>query len=383
MMLSTERQDPGPDGSALASRTAYELGTPLSLLLGNLELVTEALAALAAQIGPSVRLEQVQEAVRDAKEAARRTRELLGALKRSDAEAPEIQRPLLVDLVAESALRVVRSELRGRAHVVRDYRTRLFVRGSELRLGQVLVNLLVNAAQAIPPGFPEENEVRLAVFSAEPGWVTVTVTDTGLGIAQAVLPRIFEPFFTTKPPGVGTGLGLPIAQQFVTELGGTLQVRSEEGVGTTVELRLPAIETEGEDQMEEHESSDPVIALPHKPRILVVDDEVGVGKVVVRLLVEDYEVVALTRSTEALARLHGGERFDLVIADLAMPELTGVELYQAVLAFAPEQAERFVFVSGAADWIRARQFLESVPNPLLEKPFTPHELRTLVARHLK
>jgi signal transduction histidine kinase len=112
------------------------------------------------------------------------------------------------------------------------------VSASGPRLAQVFVNLMVNAAQAMPEGPADANEIRLSTRASD-GWVEVAVADTGTGIAPEHLDRVFQPFFTTKPEGVGTGLGLPICRDIVQALGGTIAVESALGRGTVFTVRLP------------------------------------------------------------------------------------------------------------------------------------------------
>ncbi len=142
--------------------------------------------------------------------------------------------------VAESALRMAAAELRLIARVEREYEEVLPVAANPTRLVQVLLNLLVNAAQAIPEGNRGENVVRVVVRSGAEGTVALEVHDTGTGMSEAVRAKIFTPFFTTKPVGIGTGLGLSIAKRLVEEMSGTIDVESVVGRGTVVRVQLPA-----------------------------------------------------------------------------------------------------------------------------------------------
>src|SRR5207237_275844 len=150
--------------------------------------------------------------------------------------------PVSVDVRAclESALSLTANQLRPRARVVRALDEVPAVRGSEQRLVQVFVNLLTNAAQALPEGNAEQNRVTVRT-RVEGDFVVAEVSDTGSGIAPDVLPRIFEPFFTTKPAGVGTGLGLSICHGIVQQHGGALEVDSTERTGSTFRVRLPRV----------------------------------------------------------------------------------------------------------------------------------------------
>ncbi len=139
--------------------------------------------------------------------------------------------PVNVGEVLDAALQLVAHDLRRRGRLVRDFAPVPKVEANESRLGQVFVNLLMNALQALPDG-AGDHEVRVRLSAPGDGFVLVEVIDTGEGIPAEVLPRVFDPFFTTKPIGVGTGLGLFICQGIVTSLGGTLDVESEPRGGT-------------------------------------------------------------------------------------------------------------------------------------------------------
>ena len=133
-------------------------------------------------------------------------------------------------------------QLRSRTRLVKEYRDKVLVIGTEPRLGQVFLNLLVNAAEAIPEGHAAENEVRIVVRQAG-GRAIVEISDTGCGIAPGDEDRIFEPFFTTKQ-GVGTGLGLSISHRIVTSAGGTLTCEARPGGGTVFRVALPCAESD-------------------------------------------------------------------------------------------------------------------------------------------
>lgn len=142
----------------------------------------------------------------------------------------------------EAALTLTAAELRRRACVVQKLDPVAPVRGYPGRIGQVIVSLLVNAAQAIPEKSTRPAEIRVATRMADDDRVVVEVSDTGTGIAPEVLKRIFEPFFTTKPRGVGTGLGLALAKRAVSEMGGDILCESALGTGTTFRVISPAVQ---------------------------------------------------------------------------------------------------------------------------------------------
>jgi len=368
----------------LAASVAHEINNPLSALLANLEFVAEDLEALRREVeGGGARvadlLRRIEEPLRDARESSERVREIARDLKifsRSDEKVDDA-----VDLrrVIESSARMARTEIRHRAQLALDLGDELPpAHRSEGRLGQVFLNLILNAAQAIPEGRASANEIRI-VARAKDGRLEVEVRDTGVGIPPDELQRIFEPFFTTKPEGEGTGLGLAICHGIVAGLGGTLGVESEVGVGTVFRLVLPtAARAEPAPQ-----PSDRSEERGAKGRILVVDDEPMILAAVQRMLSSEHEVEFATTAREAILRVMNGERFDAVVCDVMMPELTGVDLYAEFERLSAELASRVIFMSGGVFSSTAKAFLESVPNVRLEKPFDAPAIREAVRSVLR
>src|SRR5512140_1421020 len=171
---------------------------------------------------------------------AERIRDIVRDLRTFARGNPDTIGPVDVKATLEFSISMATPQLRQRAQLVRKYERASPVMGNESRLGQVFLNLLVNAAQAIPEGKVAQNAVTVALREGGQGWVLVEVSDTGSGIAAENLSRIFEPFFTTKPLGVGTGLGLSVCHGIITGLGGKIEVESALGKGTTFRVRLPA-----------------------------------------------------------------------------------------------------------------------------------------------
>ena len=255
---------------------------------------------------------------------------------------------------------------------------------NEARLGQVFLNLLLNALQAMPEGRSDRNEIRVVVRSPTAEQVVMEVHDNGVGIPANVRRRIFEPFFTTKPIGVGTGLGLAICHGIVTSLGGMLSVESEPGHGSVFRIELPAARsTTGVTPAPGVVAAPPQLASPTvQGRILVIDDEPVVCSSLKRLLAGEGDVVTVTSAREALDHIESGERFDVLLCDVMMPGMDAPSLYEGLLEVAPAQAERMVFMTGGAFSTRARDFLESVPNPRVDKPFDVAALRAIVRAHV-
>jgi two-component system NtrC family sensor kinase len=230
----------------LAAGVAHEINNPLSYLLSNLHFVDDELSAM-AEAGEglaSARGGELLEALKEALSGGLRVRDIVRDLKTFSRDN-EDQRGLVdVRGVLDSCVNMAWSEIRHRARLEKDYGEVPLVEANESRLGQIFLNLLVNAAQAIAHGDARKNEIRISTRH-EGEAVVVAVRDTGAGISEENLSRLFEPFFTTKPVGVGTGLGLSICHGIVTGMGGRITVDSQLGQGTTFRVFLPIKRPEG------------------------------------------------------------------------------------------------------------------------------------------
>src|SRR5262249_4001645 len=175
----------------------------------------------------------------------------------------------------------------------------------------------------------------------------VEIADTGRGIAPDVLPHVFDPFFTTKPADEGTGLGLAICQRIVTDHGGRLTIESEVGRGTLCRLLLPPA-SDGEVVAAHRKKAAALPAtagLDRRGRVLVIDDEVKIGEVIVQLLSDRHEVVAVQDAQAAFDLLDGGQAFDVVLCDLMMPNIGGREVFEAFGRW-PALLSGLVFMTG-------------------------------------
>jgi PAS domain S-box-containing protein len=360
----------------LAAGVAHEINNPLAYTLANLDLLEEHLRPHLAGFPDGA---EVSELLAETRLGASRVRDIVRQLKmfsRGDEDsglgAVELHR------VLETSIGMAVNELKHRARLVRDYGEPVQVEAHEGRLGQVLLNLLVNAAHAIPEGRVEGNEIRL-VTRVEGAHVRIEVRDTGVGIRAEHLARVFEPFFTTKPVGVGTGLGLSICHDIVTGFGGRMGVESQEGKGTTFWILL---KTRGAQAPVEAPRASAVPPPSRRGRVLVVDDEPMIGTAIRRTLQHEHEVVVLTSAREAFARLVAGEHFDVILCDVMMPEMSGVDLHQQLTLFRPALVERIVFLSGGTFTPNAHAFLGQVKNARLDKPFASEELHAVVRARL-
>lgn len=371
----------------LAASVGHEINNPLAILASNLEFASEQVNGLMASTSGgdlpillAERIATLAAPLRDAQEAAERVRLIVRDLRVfSRSDDSEARRPVDILSVLESAIRMASNEVRHRARLVRDYGDVAPVNASESRLGQVFLNLIVNAAQAIPVGNATSNEIKIITRMDSSDRVAIEVHDTGAGIPADVLPHIFGAFFTTKAATTGTGLGLAICQRIIAEHGGEISVKSRTGLGTIFRIVLPTAD---------HQATAPLAVLLEIPvtragRILVIDDEEMLCGVIKRLLGADHHVTTVTSAKEGLSRLNGGERFDLILCDLMMPEMTGMDLYDELKQSAPDQAEKLMFMSGGAFTDDARAFLARSPNAVIDKPFKSAGLRQAVQRFLQ
>lgn len=351
----------------LAAGVAHELNNPMAYVVMNLELLR---SAVEAREDASLRepLAEALDGIRRMQEIALELRTFAGA---DDADVAE---PVAVDGAVESAVSITRNQFRHRAAVHREIETGLAVYAREGQLVQVLVNVLANAADAIPDD-GAEHRITIAVRAIDGGRVEIAVSDTGAGIPPEILPRLFDPFATTKARGQGSGLGLAISRRIVDRFGGHISAENLPAGGAKITLTLPGappvvrasravasrISTRGE-----------------RVRVLVIDDEVAICRALNRVL-KGHDVTTLSDAKEGLARLERDD-FDVVICDLMMPGMSGYKLFAAACQARPALRTRFVFVSGGALSEEASRFLKTCECPVLPKPFANADVLDVVDR---
>jgi len=364
----------------VAAGVAHEINNPLTYVIGALDSAAERLRQ--GEAGDLASL------VAEARGGAERVRRIVGDLRLFARSREEAGGSCDAAAVARVAVTMVQNEIRHRARLELELAEVPPAAMAEHRLVQVLVNLLVNACHAIPEGRAGENRIGVAV-RAEGGEVVVEVRDTGVGMSGEVRARIFEPFFTTRGVGEGIGLGLALCQAMVTEVGGRIEVESAPGAGSTFRVRLRAA-AESAAAAASPPPPEPAPVAPATPeapeppravgplRILVVDDEPMVARAVGRLL-GGHQVDLATSGAQALERIRAGASYQVVICDLMMPDLTGMDLRERLAVEAPALARRMVFLTGGAFTERARAFVEQGDVRVLEKPVDADALRALVA----
>jgi two-component system cell cycle sensor histidine kinase/response regulator CckA len=362
----------------LVAGVAHEINNPLTFVSANLELAVREWTRIRERLDvpPEVaaRFERTIDAARVGADRIETVVRSLGRFSRIENEQIE---QLDLHAVLDSAILLYGRQIELRGRLVKKYGEIPLVFGSEARLGQVFLNLIVNATQAIPSGDANAHEIRITTGVVDE-MVYVEVSDTGPGIPEEIIPRIFEPFFTTKPAGEGTGLGLSLSRDIVLEHGGTLEAHSELGHGATFRVELPAIrfsKREGHPNDAHVATADGTHGKDaRRMRILVVDDEPMVGAVLAEVLSE-YEVVFETDAREALAWISAGRpAVDLVISDSRMPNLSGEAFFDELVKKRPELADRFFFMTGTVEPSELGRLTERSKWPTLRKPFSVAEL---------
>ncbi|HLK91881.1 MAG TPA: ATP-binding protein [Polyangia bacterium] len=365
----------------LAAGVAHEINNPLAYIVANIDFARHQITTVASRLsrsaaggGPAHVLDETGEALTEARQGAERVRNIVRDLRIFARGDEDQSGPVAIRRVLDSSINIAWNEIRHRARLVKDYGDTPMVEGNESRLGQVFLNLLLNAAHAIPEGETERNEIRVSTRTDAQGRAIVEVRDTGMGIPPEIRERIFDPFFTTKPVGEGTGLGLWICSGILNALGGEVRVDSEIGRGSTFRVTLPPAVMEAPGEL----VNPPAPEAAQGGKLLVIDDEPMILGALRRALSAEYNVTCIGDGRKALERLRGGERYELILCDLMMPEMTGMDLFAELEKVAPEQASRMVFVSGGAFTPRAREFLERIPNARVEKPIDLQNLRLLL-----
>ena len=364
--LETQVQISGRMASVgtLAATLAHEMNTPLSYLATGL-------TALSAATDPEGR----EEALKMAREGAQRIRQVVSDVKTFSHVDPSAARTQVdITEVVERAVRLARHliEPRGTLEVFLPTNLpRAFAHDAQL--SHVFLNLLVNAGQSLPND-GNRHLVRVRGRTDDRGWIVIEVHDTGHGIPPEVARHIFEPFFTTRPAGEGTGLGLVLCQNVVRGLGGEISFTSVVG-DTTFQVALPPADKQA---VEPPPPAPAALVAAQAPRkVLVIDDHTAMGTSLQLMLRGEHEVDAVTSAEAALERMESVV-YDVILCDVMMPGVTGMDLYRRVLEFNPRLAERFVFMTGGATSASVQRFLDSSRRRVLEKPFASDTLRAVL-----
>jgi len=360
----------------LSAAVGHEINNPLAYALGSLSLIDTEITHLGLE---EPRTQQLRELTGHVRHGALRIRSIvqdLTALSREQSEAPV---PVKLGSALDLSASMADHEIRHRARLLKDYVDLPCVLGSEARLGQVFLNLLVNAAQSIAEGDVAGNTVSVSARPLGDDRVEVTIADTGAGISPELASRIFEPFFSTKSCG-GTGLGLSISRQIVLSLGGSITFEPNQPRGTRFQVILPSttVDCEADANARASERRRGIA----EARVLVVDDEPTLARTVAKLLAPHTVEIALG-GRAAIGRLSRGERFDAILCDLHMNDGSGIDVYEHLVKTASDLARRMILMTGGAVGERAQSFLLGSGCRVLDKPFDRETLHASLEEVLR
>jgi two-component system NtrC family sensor kinase len=369
----------------IAAGIAHEVNNPAASTLTNLELLNGDLKKLSEQIRKPDRTasslvaamelfcNEARESVRDSLEGIQRIAFIVKGLRgfaRIDGDDVD---HLDINEVVQTAANLVRHQIRHVAQLEFDLQAGERFPASRGRLIQVVLNLLLNAAQAIEEG--GGSVILVSTCNTSDG-VRLRVEDDGPGVPPEMARRVFDPFFTTKGADRGTGLGLSVCADIIHRHRGTFRLCAGKLPGACFEATIP-LQTGLLPRVSPRSSLPP----PGPPlRILVIDDEVMLIRAYRRLLGRQHDVVAAYGGEEALAVLSCDQGFDLILCDLMMPGTDGVGVYECLQRSYPELLQRVVFSSGGPTSARAQEFLRRPGIVCLDKPISSEALMDFVAQ---
>jgi PAS domain S-box-containing protein len=323
---------------------------------------------------------ELRQAIADARAGAERIEQIAVRLRLFGGDEARSESVDVGEVLAW-ALGVTEREWKARARVSLDLHRVPHVEGDEVRVGQIFLELLSRASQAVPPGNLEGHEIRITGSRDAEGWAVVTMSHSGGWSGPAILDRVADSATARAGTTVrsaalaATATRLSICAGIVRELGGEI-TQSVLGEMDEVRVRLPPAQTI---RLRPARRLPPSDDADVRARVLVVDDEELVGQVVVRVLSAEHEVVAVQSGADAVELLRRGAAFDVVICDLVMPEMGGLDLFYWLRTQRPELVPGFMFLTGGAIDRKTSIALDRLVEPRMQKPFEPAELRALVA----
>jgi PAS domain S-box-containing protein len=360
-------------GSLLAG-VAHELNNPLAIVLGRASLLEEKCGHVPELAADAQRI----------REAAERCGRIVRTFLNMARSKPTQREPVAFNELVQAATEML-------AYTWRSHGIQLDLQLAERlpsvnadgdQIGQIVLNLLVNAQQALShvQDGPRRVQVSTGVEVPRPGReprVWLRVADSGPGIAPELAEQIFEPFFTTKADGIGTGLGLAVSRSLAKDHGGHLVLEAVAPLGgACFRLSLPL---SGEAGPESSTAPLDDAATHERSRVLVVDDENEVAELIRDMLESAGHDVAVAESGAVALELLDTARFDAVVSDLRMPDMDGAALRSEIVRGHPALARRMLFITGDTLSPGAREFLDGTGCPKLDKPFSKADLLAGVA----
>jgi PAS domain S-box-containing protein len=362
----------------LAAGIAHDFNNILSIIVGQVELLDDALAAGQSARGEINRIRQAS------RRAVMLIRQLLTFSRQENIQPSVLDLNVTVENVAELLRPMIGEDISLRLYLDKELGK---VAADSAQIDQIVMNLAVNARDAMQQGgtmslrtanVELDSSYQATHPSIPPGsYVMLSVSDTGCGMDPQTRARVFEPFFTTKAPGKGTGLGLSTVYGIVTRSGGYIWVYSEPGYGTTFKLYFPRAVDATMPSLQEADADSPA----GSETILLVEDDEGVRLTTTAMLeMAGYRVLTAASAEVAieLARM-GDNPIDIVLTDVVMPSMSGTEMLPLLRAYRP--GLKAIFMSGyAGEHIAARGL--SLGDVLLEKPFSKNDLLRKIRKAL-
>jgi two-component system, NtrC family, sensor kinase len=352
---------------AMAASLAHEINSPLAAVSGNVGVLYDEIREL--ELRGAVPAEDADEILRslgEAKESATRVAAVVRDLMVLAHEGSGKTGAIDVRQSVDTATRLLRGELRHRARLTVDVTTGCVARGDDPRIVQLLVHLLREAIEALPDNRPDRHEVLIRA-RRDANIVSLEVHDSGPSPSEDAMERAFEPFFSLR--GRGTTMGLSVCQELVSSLDGRLLLLRSPLGGVCFRVELPSAVVE---------SAEPKTVRSERRRVLVVDDEPTMCSVVSRMLRKSYTVTTFTDAREALASVARGDGYDVVLCDVMMPGMSGMEFLEQLHHTSPALAKRTGFLTAGAFTERARAFLQAEGRKYVDKPVDIPTLTRLV-----
>ncbi len=360
----------------LAGGMAHALNNPLTYVMLNLDHLTRFLPAIP---GDAALMADVTERLTDAREGAERMAAVVKRM-RTFSRADETEtRSVDLRSVLESVIELVGHEVHHRGRLATRFEDVPPIQANESRVEQICLGLLIFAARMLPDDGRATREVRLSLHLDEKHQAVIEVICDGCQLSPEEIDRLFDPF-AAHDEARSAGFGLSVCKSLVDQLGGHISAESLPGTGLALRAALPCIRSQPVVESvppSNHVSSSPPSATG-RARVLVVDDDPGVGRALRLMLEDEHDVVCFEKPREALRALLQDAGYDLVFCDVMMPELSGMDIYQVLRFNRPGYESRIVFMTGGAFTAPAKRFLSHVPNQRLEKPFNLKMLRRLV-----